>query len=108
MPAAIKRWQPPRRRRSCTKEVAHYQTADWRARRRRILIRDASRCRVCGRVVYGRAAHVDHIIPLENGGTDDDANLQTLCERDHGRKTRGEQRAGKFLDAKIKKGGGSF
>jgi len=43
-------------------------------------------------VVYGQAAHVDHVQPLEDGGTDDDENLQTLCHSCHGTKTREEQR----------------
>jgi 5-methylcytosine-specific restriction protein A len=80
------------RRTTATKEVAHYRTADWKARRLRILRRDAFVCRACSRVVYGQAAHVDHIVPLEEGGTDDDENLQTLCQADHGKKTREEQR----------------
>jgi 5-methylcytosine-specific restriction protein A len=42
--------------------------------------------------VSGRECHVDHLVPLEDGGTDDDANLRTLCDRCHGRKTRAEQR----------------
>jgi 5-methylcytosine-specific restriction endonuclease McrA len=74
------------------KETAHYQTRNWKAKRQRILIRDAFTCRQCGSVVDGKQAHIDHIIPLEDGGTDDDANLQILCESDHGRKTREEQR----------------
>jgi 5-methylcytosine-specific restriction protein A len=80
--------------RTVTKEVAHYRTADWRARRQRILLRDAYVCQAdgCGRVVSGRAAHVDHLVPLEEGGTDDDANLRTMCEVCHGKKTRGEMR----------------
>lgn len=93
MTQRVERWQPPRMRRTtATKEVAHYRTADWKARRLRILRRDAFVCRACGRVVYGQAAHVDHIVPLEEGGTDDDENLQTLCQADHGKKTREEQR----------------
>ncbi|MEI7479237.1 MAG: HNH endonuclease signature motif containing protein, partial [Actinomycetes bacterium] len=66
-------------------------------KRQRILIRDAFTCRQCGQVIDGKRAHVDHIIPLEDGGTDDDANLQTLCDADHGRKTREEQRRRGFL-----------
>lgn len=30
---------------------------------------------------------VDHIIALENGGTDDDENLQILCDWHHSKKT---------------------
>ena len=92
MPARIERYRPPRLKAEPTKEVAHYVSADWRARRIRILVRDAYTCRACGRVVYGKAAHVDHIVPLEDGGTDADANLQVLCISCHGVKTREEQR----------------
>jgi len=92
MPAKVERWKPQRMRPSVKKETGHYQTADWAAKRQRILVRDAFVCAACGRVVSGRAAHVDHIVPLELGGTDADANLQVLCEADHGRKTRTEQR----------------
>lgn len=93
MPSAVERWSPPRMRATTrTKEVEHYRSADWRARRVRILVRDAYTCAACGRVVSGKAAHVDHVVPLEEGGTDDDANLQVLCDEDHGRKTRCEQR----------------
>jgi 5-methylcytosine-specific restriction protein A len=93
MPARVERWSPPRMKRTTvTKETAHYRTADWRARRLRILRRDAFVCRACSRVAYAKAAHVDHIVPLEEGGTDDDANLQVLCHACHGKKTREEQR----------------
>ena len=33
------------------------------------------------------AQHVDHIIPLADGGTNDESNLQCLCAPCHGRKT---------------------
>lgn len=95
MPDRIERYKPPRfvavQR---NREQAHYQTADWRAKRERILIRDAFVCRSCHRVVSGHEANVDHIVPLEDGGTDDDTNLQTLCRSCHGRKTRREQQRG--------------
>jgi 5-methylcytosine-specific restriction endonuclease McrA len=93
MPERVERWQPRRLKHTHTKERDHYVSPDWRAKRERILVRDAFTCAVCGRVVGGQEAHVDHIVPLEAGGTDDDANLQTLCAADHGRKTRAEQRA---------------
>ena len=32
-------------------------------------------------------AHVDHIVPLTRGGTNDESNLQTLCVSCHSRKT---------------------
>jgi len=92
MPAKLTRYTPARLKAAPTKEVEHYRTSDWRARRVRILIRDAYRCGTCKRVCYGKAAHVDHKRPLEDGGTDDDANLQVLCHSCHGVKTREEQR----------------
>jgi len=93
MPDAIKRWKPPHQRLKPSKETAHYRTADWAARRQKILVRDAFTCRSCGIVCHGRDAHVDHIIPLEDFGTDDDMNLQVLCVKCHGAKTRSEPRA---------------
>lgn len=93
MPDPIKRWRPaaPRGIRPA-KEQHHYRTADWRARRVRILVRDAYRCRLCSTVVAGQAAHVDHRIAIEDSGTDADENLWTLCNRCHGAKTIEEQR----------------
>ena len=93
MPDAIRRWKPARSHAKPAKETAHYRTADWAARRLRILVRDAYTCRVCGVVVQGRDAHVDHILPIEDGGTDSDLNLQVLCASHHGAKTKAEQRA---------------
>lgn len=92
MPAKVERWSPQRMRASVRKEVEHYRTSDWAAKRERILVRDAYTCAACGRVVSGKDAHVDHVVPLEEGGADADANLQVLCAADHGRKTRTEQR----------------
>ena len=92
MPAPLKRWRPPRPRLRPACERAHYRTADWRARRVRILVRDSFTCRACGRMTSGQEAHVDHILPLEEGGTDADDNLQVLCKSCHGKKTRAEQR----------------
>jgi 5-methylcytosine-specific restriction endonuclease McrA len=55
-------------------------------------VRDANVCTDCNIVVSGAEAHVDHIIPLEDGGGDNDANLATRCRSCHSRKTIGEQR----------------
>lgn len=89
MPDRVERWRPARLRHTHTKERAHYTSADWRARRQRILIRDAYRCCDCGKVAAD--AHVDHVVPLEDGGTDADGNLAVRCPSCHGRKTRAEQ-----------------
>lgn len=47
-----------------------------RAVRKRIFERDAYRCVTCA---DWHDLEVDHIIPVAIGGTDDEANLQTMC-----------------------------
>jgi hypothetical protein len=57
--------------------------ASWR-KQRLALLREQPLCRIClaaGRTVA--AAVVDHIIPLNDGGTNTTANLQPLCKRCH-------------------------
>ncbi|MDK8305659.1 HNH endonuclease signature motif containing protein [Corynebacterium imitans] len=44
-------------------------------------------CQTQGRVTP--AQEVDHIVPLEDGGTHDEANLQALCKPCHSSKTAG-------------------
>ena len=97
MPDAIPRWRPPYARAKPAKETAHYHSGHWYAVRVRILTRDAYTCRSCSAIVAGKDAHVDHVVPLEDGGTDTDDNLQTLCAACHGRKTRAEQRRRGFV-----------
>lgn len=93
MPKRIERWQPPRMVSILpTKEVAHYRTADWAAKRLRVAVRDAYRCRDCGRVATGRDGHADHDVPLEEGGSDDETNIVWRCAKCHGKKTNAEQR----------------
>jgi len=92
MPDAIPQWRPNRPTARPSKERAHYLSAEWQSIRQSVLVRDAYRCRSCLEVVAGSRAHVDHILPLEDGGTDSLANLQVLCDSCHGRKTREEQR----------------
>lgn len=45
-------------------------------------------CRRCG----GRAEVMDHVVPLADGGTNDDRNLQSLCRACSVVKTSREQR----------------
>lgn len=47
-----------------------------------VLDRDNSTCQLCGATLNdGVKLHVDHIIPVSKGGTNDLDNLQTLCEQ---------------------------
>jgi 5-methylcytosine-specific restriction endonuclease McrA len=46
-----------------------------------ILTRDKNRCVKCGATKDQVRLHVDHKIPVSQGGTNDPSNLQTLCEK---------------------------
>lgn len=77
--------------------------ADWPVRRKRILIRDRFECQghtdlgLCGMP----ANQVDHIEP---SGSDDEWNLQSLCEDCHARKSSAEGLAArKRLEALTKR-----
>jgi len=61
--------------------------------RKRIRERDCDLCQQCkreGRTTIGHP--VDHIIPLVDGGTDDDDNKETLCVPCHDVKSAREAR----------------
>lgn len=51
--------------------------------RTQVLHRDQWRCQECGVVVSGSEAHVHHKLPKQLGGSDDLANLITLCAGCH-------------------------
>lgn len=79
----------------------NYQSADWRALRRRVFERDGWRCRGCGRA--GRL-ECDHIKNWREGGAFwAMENLQTLCRGCHIEKTRREVAARKLTwDDRLK------
>ena len=60
----------------------------WMKARDRIALARGYRCAVCGRVWQPRLDQVDHIIELADGGTNDDSNLQLLCNECHESKTK--------------------
>lgn len=65
--------------------------AEWERTRRRILARDHGLCQPClERVVTTQGTEVDHKLSKAEGGTDDDANLQTICRECHRAKTQAE------------------
>jgi 5-methylcytosine-specific restriction endonuclease McrA len=41
---------------------------------------------MCGAVVMGKSAHVDHILAKSKGGSDEVGNLQTLCVSCHSKR----------------------
>lgn len=68
--------------------------ARWQKIRARVL-RERPLCVHCmGVGVVTAANEVDHIIPLRDGGTNEDANLQPLCKSCHSKKTRREKAGG--------------
>lgn len=65
--------------------------SSWDRTRARILRRDAGICQPClADGMVHRGGEVDHIVPRARGGTDDDANLQTICAARHRTKTQNE------------------
>ena len=62
----------------------------WMEVRRQVLVRDGFACRACGYVSVRN--QVDHIVPLERGGSHGMQNLQTMCKECHEAKTASETR----------------
>jgi 5-methylcytosine-specific restriction endonuclease McrA len=75
---------------------AGYGKRAWKLARAERLSIDNWQCQDCGRVVTGREAHVDHIVPKSAGGSDLMDNLRTLCRNCHSRKTVMEEQGGGF------------
>ena len=50
--------------------------------RQNVLMRDNYTCQICGATVKdGAKLEIDHIIPYSKGGTNDESNLQVLCQQ---------------------------
>ena len=49
--------------------------------RHEVFRRDGYRCRECGATNKETTLHVDHILPVSQGGTNEISNLQTLCQK---------------------------
>ena len=50
--------------------------------RQNVLMRDNYTCQICGATVKdGAKLEIDHIKPFSKGGTDDENNLQVLCQQ---------------------------
>lgn len=71
----------------------------WMSKRERVAQRHGYKCAACGLVLQPGRWECDHIIPREQGGSNDEGNLQPLCTRPcHEAKTAREaaDRAGKL------------
>lgn len=50
--------------------------------RQNVLMRDNYTCQICGATVKdGAKLEIDHIIPYSKGGSNDESNLQVLCQQ---------------------------
>lgn len=58
-------------------------TPEWDDIRRQVLQRDGYRCTGCGSDLKEDGAHVHHVLPRGSGGTDEPANLVSLCQLCH-------------------------
>lgn len=75
----------------------------WQRKREQVFERDGYLCCECAHhgiqtvvTLHGSLAGIcDHIVPLEEGGTDDDHNLQTLCKKCSDEKTQLESQRGR-------------
>lgn len=80
--------------RDTEKKAFDYQSKKWKKVRRIALERDNHLCQSCldeGRVTPGNT--VDHKVAINNGGHPYMlANLQTLCERCHAKKSQTERK----------------
>ena len=76
-----------------TKNIPKSRSADakWKKTVKRILNRDSHQCRIrfVG-ICIGLASEVDHIIPVTQGGSDHDSNLESACRPCHLAKTSDE------------------
>lgn len=59
----------------------------WMAKRHRVALAHGYRCAGCARVWVASRDQIDHRIPREQGGSNDESNLQPLCHDCHGLKT---------------------
>lgn len=67
----------------------------WRRKRDAVMARDKYMCQPCHRAgLITLADEVDHITPQAEGGTDEESNLQAICEACHILKTKAEAARG--------------
>lgn len=65
----------------------------WMAKRHRVALAHGYRCTACGCVWVASRDQIDHRLPREQGGSNDESNLQPLCNECHAAKTASEAKA---------------
>ncbi len=81
---------PENRRNYCSQKCMQEfnEAHSWFWIRKAVLKRDKYRCSICGQKFRKKQLHVDHIIPVGEGGQLlDKKNLRTLCKECHKAKT---------------------
>ena len=94
--ASAKGWADQRRGSSSDRGYG----AAWQRARLRVLARDCGLCQPCKRLghITPNCNEVDHIRNKAQGGTDDEANLQTICRPCHVAKTAAESRGAEWME----------
>lgn len=79
---------PGRLQLAAAQQTKRLRGTTWMNIRDRILRRDCGMCQPCKeRGEITAASQVDHKVPLFKGGSNDDDNLQSICEPCHTAKT---------------------
>lgn len=65
----------------------------WMETRERIALKHGYRCACCNCIWVSQRDQIDHIVPREQGGSNEDSNLQPLCNACHEAKTAAETKA---------------
>lgn len=64
----------------------------WMATRQRVALEHGYLCASCGLIWRSHLDQIDHHVPREQGGSNDDANLRPLCDDCHKVKSKAEAR----------------
>ncbi|MGJ7497476.1 HNH endonuclease [Variovorax sp. RT4R15] len=62
----------------------------WMAKRQRVALAHGYKCATCKRLWVPTRDQIDHRIPREQGGSNNESNLQALCNECHKAKTDAE------------------
>lgn len=90
----VKTWKRTTKTEGKTTTERGYGAA-WRRKRKLVIQRDDGLCQPCLRVgIIKSFDAVDHKVPLSQGGSDDENNLQCICNDCHKVKTQSESSVG--------------